>query len=204
MFLPYKKLVPTAMIAVLLFLLAACSSGGTTTGQGSTGNGSTQQGQTTSATAIATITPQIVTPKSVSGSPGKGPTVISSPTAVPGGKPGSQQVVLGDRTLIISGVSEQKGSGTNSTLVTVNLSIHNTSTKAIMNQPPFYELYGSGGDAFGSQYSSSANFYGPIAANTTRSGTIVFQVPTAVASQLSLFYRPEIASETTIIALKIS
>ncbi|HLI09131.1 MAG TPA: DUF4352 domain-containing protein [Ktedonobacteraceae bacterium] len=197
MFLQLKKIAPTAMLAVLLFLLAACSSSGNTTSQENTGNGSTPQG-----TAIASTTPQIVTPKSVSGSPGIGPTVISSPTAVPGGKPGSQQVVLGDRTLIISSVSEQKGTGANSTLVTVNLSIHNTSAKTIMNQPSFYELYGSGGDAFGSQYSSSVNFYGPIAANTIRSGTIVFQVPTAVASQLSLFYRPEIATETTIIALK--
>ena len=64
------------------------------------------QGSTSSAPA-ATITPLLVTPKASSGSPGKGPLVISSPTPVPGGKAGSQQIVLGDHTLIINSVSKQ-------------------------------------------------------------------------------------------------
>lgn len=193
----YKKLLPGSLIFVLLLLLAACTSAGNPTGNSSNG----QQGTTSTATALPTITP--ITPKSVSGSPGIGPIVISSPTAVPG-QPGSQQIVLADRTLIINSVSEQKGTSTNSTLVSLALTIRNTSAKTIMNQSTFFELLASEGDAFGSPSSNSDSFYSTIAAHTTRSGTIVFQVPTAAASGLSLFYRPEIATETVIVRLKIS
>ena len=208
MFLQGKKLVPGGgggWIVVLFLLLAACASGGSNSSHESTGTSSTQhQGSTPSATAAATITPILVTPKAVSGSPGKGPVVISSPTPVPGGKPGSQQIVLGDRTLIINSVTEQKGASANTTLISLDLAVQNTSAKAIMNQPTFFQLVGPEGDTFGYQYNSSDNFYGAIAAHTTHSGTIVFQLPTAAASGLRLLYRPEIATETAIILLKIS
>ncbi len=204
MFLQHKKLVLGGVILVLFLLLGACSSAGSASSNGNTGTGSTQhQGSTPSATAAATITPQLVTPKASSGSPGKGPLVISSPTPVPGGKASSQRIVLGDRTLIINGVSKQKGASTNSTLINLDLVVQNTSAKAIMNRSTFFELMGPEGDIFGYQYNSSDNFYGTIAAHTTRSGTIVFQVPTAATSSLRLLYRPEIATETAIILLKI-
>ena len=194
MFLQHKKLVLGGVILVLFLLPVAC---------GSAGTGSTQG--RASATAAVTITPRLVTPKASSGSPGKGPVVISSPTPVPGGKTGSQQIVLGDRTLIINSVSKQKGASANSTLINLNLTVRNTSDKAIMNQSTFFQLIGSEGDIFGYQYNSSDNFYGPIAAHATSSGTIVFQVPAAAAtSSLRLLYRPEIATETAIILLKIS
>jgi hypothetical protein len=122
---------------------------------------------------------------------------------VPGGKPGSQQIVLGDRTLIINSVSKQQGASTNFTLISLDLAVHNTSNKAIMNRSIFFELIASEGDTFGYQYNSSDTFYGPIAAHTTRNGTIVFQVPTAATSGLRLLYRPEIATETAIILLNI-
>ncbi len=192
MFLQYKKLVPGGVILVSFLLLVACSSAGSNSSNGNTGTGST------------TITPQLVTPKASSGSPGKGPLVISSPTPVPGGKAGSQQIVLGDRTLIINSVSKQKGASTNSTLINLELAVQNTSDKAIMNQSTFFQLMGPEGDAFGYQYNSPDNFYGTIAAHTTHSGTIVFQVPTAATSSLRLLYRPEIATETAIILLKTS
>ena len=200
-----KKLVPGGMIPVLFLLLVACSSAGSGSSNGNTGTGSTQnQGSTPSATAAVTITPQLVTPKASSGSPGKGPLVISSPTPLPGGKAGSQQIILGDRTLIINSVSKQKGASTNSTLINLDLAVQNTSAKAIMNQLTFFQLMGPEGDTFGYQYNSSDNFYGTIAAHATRSGTIVFQVPIAATSSLRLLYRPEIATETAIILLKIS
>ena len=200
-----KKLVPGGVIPVLFLLLVACSSAGSGSGNGNTGTGSTQnQGSTPSATAAVTITPQLVTPKASSGSPGKGPLVISSSTPLPGGKAGSQQIVLGDRTLIINSVSKQKGASTNSTLINLDLAVQNTSAKAIMNQSTFFQLMGPEGDTFGYQYNSSDNFYGTIAAHATRSGTIVFQVPTAATSSLRLLYRPEIATETAITLLKIS
>ncbi len=141
MFLEHKKLVPGGMILVLFLLLVACSSAGSDSNNRNTGTGSTQdRGSTSSASAVATITPQLVTPKSASGSAGIGPLVISSPTPVPGGKAGSQQVVLGNRTLIINSVSRQKGASTNSTLIDLDLAVQNTSDKAIMNQSTFSSL----------------------------------------------------------------
>ncbi len=196
MFLQHKKLVLGGVIPVLVLLLAACGSP-----VASSSNGNMGEGSTTSATAAATTTPQLVTPKTSSGLPGKGPLVISSPTPVPGGKAGSQQIVLGDRTLIIISVSKQKGASTNSTLINLDLAVQNTSHKAIMNQSTFFQLMGPEGDSFGYQYNSSDNFYGTIAAHMTRSGTIVFQVPTGATSSLRLLYRPEIATETAIILL---
>ncbi len=202
MFLQHKKLVLSGVILVLFSLLVACGSAGSDSSNGNTG--STQdQGSTPSAPAAATLTPQLVTPQASSGSPGKGPRVISSPTPVPGGKAGSQQIVLGDRTLIINSVSKQKGASTNSTLITLDLAVRNTSHKAIMNLSTFFQLIGPEGDTFGYQDNSSDNFYGTIAAHTTRSGTIMFRVPTAAPSSLHLLYRPEIATETAIILLKI-
>jgi hypothetical protein len=195
MFLHQKKLV----ILALFLLLAACNSVGN---NGNTGTASTRgQGSTS---AVATITPQLVTPKASKGSAGKGPVIISSPTPVPGGKPGSQQIVLGDRTLIINSASKQNGASTNSSLINLVLTVQNTGNKAIMNQSTFFVLIGSEGDTFGYQVNSSDNFYGTIAAHTTRNGTIVFQVPAAAASSLRLLYRPEVATETAIIWLKIA
>ena len=201
MFLQHRKLVLGGVTLVLLLLLIACSSAG----RESTGTSSTQiQGSVPSATAAATITPRQVTPKAARGSAGKGPLVISSPTPVPGGKAGSQQIVLGDRTLIINSLSKQKGASTSSTLLNLDLAVHNTSNKAVMNQSTFFQLMGPEGDTFGYQYNSSDNIFGTIAAHMTRSGTIVFQVPTATISSLHLLYRPEIATETAIVLLKVS
>ena len=190
MVLQQKKLVLGGVILVMFLLLAACDSAGSESSNGNTGTGSTQgQGSTPSAPAAATITPQLV---------------ISSPTPVPGGKAGSQRIVLGDRTLIINRISKQQGASTNSTLITLDLAVRNTSHKAIMNLSTFFQLIGPEGDTFGYQDNSSDNFYGTIAAHTTRSGTIMFQVPTAATSSLRLLYRPEIATETALILLKLS
>jgi len=198
MALQHKKLVLGGVIPVLFSLLVACSNA-------NTGTSSTQQqGSTLAATAVVTITPRLVTPKASKGLPGKGPVIITSPTPVPGGRAGSQQIILGDRTLIINSVSKQKGASTNSALINLDLAVKNTSDKAIMNQPTFFQLMGPEGDIFGYQYNSSDNFYGTIAAHTTRSGTIVFQVPTAATSSLRLLYRPEIATETAIILMNLT
>jgi hypothetical protein len=190
MFLQRNKFVVGGMILVLLFFLVACDS-------------ARYQGSTPFATATATITLQLVTPKSAGGLAGKGPLVISNPVPVPGGKAVRQQIVQGDRTLIINSVSKQKGASANATLIILDLAVQNTCDKAIMNQSTFFRLVGSEGDTFGYQYHSSDNFYGTIAAHTTRSGTIVFQVPTAATSGLYLLYRPEVATETVIVLLEV-
>jgi hypothetical protein len=203
MFLQFKKLVTGGVILLLLLLLGACSSGESDSSNQSTGNGSSQnQGSTLSATA--TVTPQVIAPKSSGGSSGHGPLTISSPTPVPGGRVGSQQIVLGDRTLIINSVIKQKGVSPNTSLITLDVAVRDTSAKAIMNLPAFYRLIGPEGDTFSYQYNSSDDFYGTIAVHATRSGIIVFQVPAASTSSLRLLYRPEIATETAIILLKIS
>lgn len=195
---------PGGVILVLLVLLVACDSTGSAGSNGNNGTGVIQDQASTRSAIAATITPQLVTPKAAYGSAGKGPLVISSPTSVPGGKAGSQQIVLGDRTLIINSVSTQNGASANSILINLDLAVQNTSNKTIMNQSTFYQLMGPEGDIFGYQYNSSDNFYGSIAARTTRSGTIVFQLPAAAASSLSLSYHPEIAAETAIILLRVS
>ncbi len=205
MFLQHQKLVLGGVILGLLLLLVACGSAGSDSNNGNTGTSSTQgQKSTPSATAASTITPQLITPKAARGSAGKGPLVISSPTPVPGGKAGSQQIVLGDRTLTINSFSRQKVASTKFALIDLDLVVHNTSNKVIMNKSTFFQLMGPEGDTFGYQYNSSDNIYGTIAAHMTRSGTILFQVPTAAISSLRLLYRPEIATETAIVLLKVS
>src|SRR5260370_2735645 len=146
MFLRHKNFVLGGVILVLFLLLVACGYAGSDSSNGNTGTGSTQdQGSTPSAIAAATITPQQVTPKQVTpkaskGTPGKGPVAISSPTPVPGGKAGSQQIVLRDRTLIINTVSKQKGASPNSTLINLDLAIQNTSHAAINNHSPSFQF----------------------------------------------------------------
>lgn len=151
----------------------------------------------------AAVTPRLVTPTSIGGSPGRGPTVISSPASLPGGKISSQKVVLGDRTLIINRVTSQRAAIKNSVLIDLDMVVRNTGAKAIRNQAAFFQLVGPGGDIFGYEDNSSGTFYGPIGAHASRSGTIEFQVPSAAASSLYLLYRPEIAAETVLTRLKI-
>jgi Domain of unknown function (DUF4352) len=176
---------------MLVTCLAACSSGAS-------------PGSSSSAAAGPAATPQLVSPKTLHGSAGIGPQVISSPARVSGGKVSSQKVVLSDRTLIITSVTSQQGTSQSSILIDLDLVVRNTSGKAIQNEAAFFELIGAEGDAFGNQgNNSSDNFYGTIAAHASRSGTIEFEIPTATVSNLYLLYRPEIAKETVLTRLKI-
>lgn len=151
----------------------------------------------------AAVTPRLVTPTPIGGSPGRGPTVISSPAPLPGGRISSQKVVLGDRTLIINSVTSQRGAIKNSILIDLDIVVLNTSGKAIKNQAAFFQLVGPGGDTFGYQDNSSDTFYGTIGAHASRSSTIEFQIPAAAGSDLYLLYRPEIATETVLTRLTI-
>jgi hypothetical protein len=171
--------------------LAACSS-------------AVGQGSGASAAASPEATPRLVTPKSVGGSPGKGPLVISSPAPLPGGKIGSQTVALSDRALVISSVTRHRGANPGSILIDLDLVVRNTSGKAIRNQSAFFQLMGPGGDIFGYQNNTPDNFYRTIEAHASRSGTIEFEIPTAAVSSLYLLYRPEIATETVLTQLKTS
>ena len=152
---------------------------------------------TGSKSAVATPTPQNTVPS--------GPTIILTPTLVPGGSAGSQQVTLADRTLVIESVSEQTGGPANTTAVSLALAIHNTSAKPILNEATFFQLVGSEGDIFGYQSTATASFFGTIQPHSGSSGTIVFQVPAgAISGGLRLLFRSEIATETVFVRLQVS
>ncbi|MFL5625754.1 MAG: DUF4352 domain-containing protein [Ktedonobacteraceae bacterium] len=150
---------------------------------------------------LATTTPTVSTPVSRSGN---GPMVILTPTHVPGGSVNSQLIKLQDRTLAIQSVSKQQGNDANSTAVTLVMTMQNTGNTSIPNQAAYYQLIGSEGDMFGFQSSATASFFGTIAPHASRSGTIVFQVPTAAISGLRLLFRSELADETVFVPLTIS
>jgi hypothetical protein len=181
---------PTALgwAALLVVWLAACSSA---------------PGPGPSAPSDSAVTPRLVVPKVVRGSPGKGPLVISNPAPLPGGKIGSQVVVLNDRTLVIKSVTWQSTKKHSSILIILDLMVRNTSGRAIRNESTFFELIGPGGDTFSNQDNRSYGFYGPIGAHASRGGTIEFGIPAAAASSLYLLYRPEIARETVLTRLKV-
>lgn len=207
MFHKHGRIKLSGYMLLLLFLLAACGSkDNTSTADSNSMNKiitvTTYQGSPSSKTP-----PVVVTPKSVQGSSrgssGSGPIVVVTPTPVPGGHANSQQVVLKDRTLVITSVSKQNGANAASSLITLALTVNNTSSKPIMNQATFFQLIGTEGDTFAYQYNSSDNFYGNVTANGSRSGTVVFQVPSAAAHNLHLLYRPEVAAETALVSLNV-
>lgn len=191
----FRRFILSGLCIIALLALAACNSGGE--------NGASAQ-RSSSANAGATKTPQLVTPKSSSGKPGQGAQVIATPSPVPGGPKGSQQVVLSDRTLIIYKASKQKSANANSTFVKLDLAITNATEKEIQNLPAFFQLIGLEGDIFSYQYNSTDTFYSPVAAHTTATGSIVFQLPAAAATGLNLLYRPEVAHETVIVPLTLT
>src|SRR5262249_22813109 len=147
--------------------------------------------------------PTVVTARSVQGTPGTGPIIVTSPTPVPGGSTHSQQVALKDRTLVLNSVSKQDAADGNSSLITLALTIKNTSDQPIMNEPGFFQLTGAEGDIFAYQSNSSDNFYSAVPAQGSHTGTIVFQIPRAAASHLQLLYRPEVAAETVLMPLNV-
>jgi hypothetical protein len=213
----YRRLVIVCAIPLLILLLAACStsgSGSNTTGNTTTsttvqqqgqgngpGNGNTpttapqhQQGNTAPTVIVGTAAP--------SSSPGVGPIVILSPTPVPGNAHG-QLVTLPDRTLVISNVSKVAGADSSSTGISLTISVKDTGTKSILNQASFYQLVVAEGDSFGLQTGTNSSFFGNIAPQASRNGTLVFQVPTAALVGIRLLFRSEIAAETVFIPLNV-
>lgn len=202
----FKRFIACGMV-LCLFLLSACGGPANAVPANAT---ATQAELSTNPTKTATVpstpttsthpahTPVVATPVLT---PGSGPTVILTPTPVPGGGSSSQLVTLADRTLTINSVSQQPGNSVNSTAVTLVMSVKNTGAQAIQNAASFYELAGSEGDIFGVQSSATPSFFGTIPTQGALSGTIVFQVPTAAAKGLRLLFRPEVVSETVFVKL---
>ncbi len=192
---------------LLLFLLAACNSTDNTSNANSNSTNkivtvTTYQGTPSNKTSPVAVKPKPV--RGVSQGPsGSGPIVITSPTHISGGNANSEQVVLKDRTLVISSVSKQNGANAASSLITLVLTVKNTSNKPIMNKSTFFQLMGTEGDTFSYQSNSSDNFYGTVPASSSHSGTVVFQLPSAAAHNLRLLYRPEVAVETALVMLNV-
>lgn len=189
--------------------LVACSGSsggiGSSTAQGNKTSGNTQTSGTTGGTT-ASGTPASGTanvPTSVPGTPGTGPVVILSPTPVPGGGAHSQQVTLPDRTLIINNVTQSAGASAGTVTITISIEVKNTSSKSIMNQLAYFLMTSSEGDSFGATSSSTSSFYGNIGANSSHSGTLVFQIPSAAVKNLHLMYHPEVATDTTFIPIAL-
>lgn len=169
----------------VLFLVAGCNLSGTENNTSATN--SQPQGRIISPTVI-------VNAKADARKAGTGPIIIQSPTPVPGGSAGSQQIGLADRMLVIESVSRQANSATDTTTITVKLMIKNTSDKSIKNLMTSYQLVGAEGDMFGLRPGTNGNFFGTIVSGGTRSGTLAFQqIPDAAIKKLQLLYRSESA-----------
>jgi hypothetical protein len=146
---------------------------------------------------------RVIRPKSLGGSPGTGPLVVPAPTKTPGGKPGTQEVVLGDRTLTVNHVSEQAGPDPKSAFVDVTMTLQNNGDPGIVNQSTAYELIGPDGDIFGYRSPDSGPFFGTVAGHAIRNGVVEFEVPKAATSGLSLIYRPGPKAQPAILTLKV-
>ncbi len=161
-------------------------------------------GDNTSAT-IPTPTQQVVVQgTSIGSTPGIGPTVILTPTRVPGGNQQSQLVTLPDRIITITNLSKQAGSESNSISIQLTMTVKNTGAKTINNDATYYQLISAEGDAFGSQSGTPQSFFGPIASQSSRSGTITFEVPAGALNGMRLMYRPDVSSETIFVPLNLS
>ena len=163
---------------------------------------------TTSDNTIAnTPTPSqqvVVQGTSIGSTPGIGPTVILTATRVPGGNRQSQFVTLPDRIIAITNLSKQAGSDSNSISINLSITVKNTGLKTINNDAAYYQLISAEGDAFGLQPHAPQAFFGSIASQSSRSGTITFQVPAGALSGMRLMYRPDVSSETIFVPLNLS
>jgi hypothetical protein len=126
---------------------------------------------------------------------------VSNLTSAPSGNAAEHTVVLGDRVVAITGVTQQPDANQNFTVIDVTFAVTNPGDRAILNDAAFFRLLGSGGDAFAPRSHGADPFYDAIDARSTRTGSIGFEVPRAAASELRLLYRPEIATEAVIIPL---
>jgi Domain of unknown function (DUF4352) len=141
---------------------------------------------------------------SIASTPGIGPTVILTPTKVPGGTEQSQLVTLPDRVIAITNMSKQVGTESTSIAINLTITIKNTSAKTIRNDAAYFQLISAEGDAFGLASKEAANFFGSIASQNSRSGTIIFQVPTGAVKGIRLMYRPEFSTETIFVPLNLT
>ena len=148
--------------------------------------------------------PVVVQGTSIASTPGIGPTVILTPTKVPGGNEQSQLVTLPDRVIAITNMSKQAGTDSNSIAINLTITIKNTGAKTINNNAVYFQLISAEGDAFGLQSNVTSNFFGSIASQSSRSGTIIFQVPSGAINGIRLMYRPDVSTDTIFVNLNLA
>jgi len=148
--------------------------------------------------------PVVVQGTSIASTPGIGPTVILTPTRIPGGNEQSQLVTLRDRVITITNMSKQVGTDSNSIAINLTITIKNTGAKTINNDAAYFQLISAEGDAFGLQSNIAPNFFGSITSQSSRSGTIIFQVPSGAINGIRLMYRPEVSTETIFVPLNLA
>lgn len=190
-----------SIIAFCLCLFTACASTPISTGNTTVPNATATEHAIAAAGTTATTNTPTIAVTVIPSTPGIAPTVILSPTPIPGGGPHSQQVLLADRVLLINNISRGIGTDTSSVAIRLTMTLKNTSAKTITNVATYYSLFGSEGDVFGLPPNTNGSFFGAIAANGLRSGTIVFQVPLGADTTLRLLYRPEVARETVFVPI---
>jgi len=182
-----KRKIPCEIIVILSCLLITACSANTVT----------------SPSPIPTQ-PVLVQGTSIASTPGIGPTVILTPTKVPGGNEQSQLVTLPDRIITITNMSKQVGTDSNSITINLSITIKNTGAKTINNDAAYFQLISVEGDAFGLQSKVAPNFFGSIASQSSRSGSIIFQVPAGAINGIRLMYRPEVSTETIFVPLNLT
>ncbi|MGZ6365385.1 MAG: DUF4352 domain-containing protein [Ktedonobacteraceae bacterium] len=174
------------IVFVACFLIAACSN------------------NTNSDSSAVTTQPTLVQGTSIPSTPGVGPTVILTPTRIPGGNEQSQLVTLPDRILTITRMSKQAGTDSNSVAINLTITIKNTGAKSIGNDAAYFQLISAEGDIFGLESKETLNFFGAIAPQSSRSGTIIFQIPAGAIHGMRLMYRPDISTETIFVPLNLA
>lgn len=181
------------IVGVLLCLLTACGPE----------NSATTKNVTPTVTPPNKSTP--ITIIATQSTPGVGPTVIQAPSPIVGGSTTthSQQIVLTSRVLFITDVHRATDVVNDTVAIRLTMTLKNTGARAIVNMPSYFSLFGAEGDAFGLTSSSTNPFFGPINANSSRSGTVVFQVPLGAAKTLRLFYRSEVAHEAVFVPIAV-
>ncbi len=161
-------------------------------------------GSNTTATTPTPSQQVVMQGTSIASTPGVGPTVILTPTRVPGGNQQSQLVNLPDRIITITSLSKQAGPESNSISINLTITVKNTSTKTINNNASYYQLISAEGDTFGLQSDAPQKFFSSIASQSSRSGTITFEVPAGAISGMRLMFRPDVSSETVFVTLNLS
>ncbi len=179
----------------LLCVLAACGA-----------ENITSHATPVTANAVPTTGSTPIVVIAVRSTPGTGPTIIQSPVPIADGNtksPRGQQITLTHRVLLVTKVQREAGANADSVAIRLTMTLKNTDTKAIVNEQAYFSLFGAEGDVFGLTTDRTNSFFGSIAANGSRSGTIVFQVPTVAAKALRLLYRSERVNEAVFIPLSV-